>query len=130
VLFENPNPSPENAWVVLQLEGRTANGSAIGARIQLTVVDRSGERRVIYNTVSTGGSFGASSLQQEIGLGPGARIVELRVTWPNRQRTVEVHSDLAVNRHYLVVEGAGVRMLAWHAVRLAGSSPTPTDSQP
>jgi len=129
-LFENPNPSPENAWVALKLEGRTANRSAIGARIRITVEDRSGERRVIYNTVSTGGSFGASSLQQEIGLGPGARIVELRVTWPNRQRTVEVHSDLAVNRHYLVVEGAGVRMLAWHAVRLAGSSPTPTDSQP
>lgn len=125
VLFENPNPSPENAWVVLKLEGRTANRSAIGARIRITVEDRSGERRPIHSTVSTGGTFGASSLQQEIGLGPAARIAELRVTWPNRQRTVDVHSDLAVNRHYRVVEGTGVRTLAWHSVRLAGGSPTP-----
>ena len=120
VLFENPNPARENAWVVLNLEGRTANRSAIGARIRITVEDRSGERRVIHSTVSTGGSFGASSLQQEIGLGPAARIAELRVTWPNRQRTVDVHSDLAVNRYHRVVEGAGVRTLAWHPVRLGG----------
>ena len=58
-------------------------------------------------TVSTGGSFGAASLQQEVGLGPAARIDELRITWPNPDRTVEVFPDLAVNRHYKVVEGAG-----------------------
>jgi tetratricopeptide (TPR) repeat protein len=125
VLFENPNPSPQNNWVVLKLEGRTANRSAIGARIRITVEDRSGARRMIHSTVSTGGSFGASSLQQEIGLGPAARIAELRITWPNRERTVDVHADLAVNRYYHVVEGAGVRTRAWHPVRLGGGRRPP-----
>jgi hypothetical protein len=110
VLFQNPTPAPANAWVVLRLEGRTANRSAIGARIRITVEDSTGRRRTVYSTVSTGGSFGASSLQQEVGLGPAIRIVELRVIWPNRQRTVEVHRDLEVRRYYHVTEGGGVRV--------------------
>lgn len=118
-LFENPNPAPENAWVVLRLEGRTANRSAIGARIRITVTDRGGGVRVIHGTVSTGGSFGASSLQQEVGLGPAERIQELRVTWPNRQRTVDVHTGLAVNRYYRVVEGGAPEVLPWRPVPLA-----------
>ena len=104
-LFENPgNP---NAWITLRLEGRHANRSALGARIQLTVTHRDGTRHIFYQTVSTGGSFGASSLQQETGLGPAERIDALRITWPNRERTVEVFTDLAVNRSYRIVEGAG-----------------------
>jgi len=118
VLFENPNPSPGNAWVGLKLEGRTANRSAIGARIRITVAGPDGTHRMIYRTISTGGSFGASSLEQEIGLGAAKRIAELTVTWPNRARTVDAYSDLAVNRYYHVVEGAPIHPLAWRAVRL------------
>lgn len=106
-LFENPGVQPENAWVTLQLEGRTSNRSAIGARIRVSVTDPGGGRRQIYRTVSTGGSFGASSLQQEIGLGPATHIDEVQITWPNRERTVEVLSDLAINQYYKVVEGEG-----------------------
>ena len=118
VLFENPNPSPDNAWVGLKLEGRTANRSAIGARIRITVDGPDGTRRTVYRTVTTGGSFGASSLEQEIGLGPASRIAELRVTWPDRRRTVDTYSDVAVDRYYDVVEGAPIRALAWRPVRM------------
>ncbi len=110
-LFENPGLGGDNAWIVLQVEGRTANRSGVGARIRLRVTAPDGQQRVIYQTVSTGGSFGASSLQQEIGLGEAARIDELTITWPNRERLVDRHTDLPVNGYYRMVEGeAPVRL--------------------
>ena len=105
VLFENPGFDAENAWITIRLEGRRSNRSAIGARIRITVSDHGGGRRHIYRSVSTGGSFGSSSLQQEIGLGPAARIDEVRITWPDRDGTVEKFSDLVLNQYYKVVEG-------------------------
>jgi FG-GAP-like repeat/ASPIC and UnbV len=119
VLFENPNPSPEDSWIGLKLEGRAANRSAIGARIRITVEDPRGNIRTVYKTVSTGGSFGSSSLQQEIGLGPASHLRELQVKWPDRQRTVEVYRDLSLDRYYAVVQGEGVRPLGWVPVPLA-----------
>jgi hypothetical protein len=104
-LFENPGFGEGNAWVTLRLEGRTANRSAIGARISVSVTDRAGERRVVHKTVTTGGSFGASSLQQEIGLGGTGRIDELKITWPNRDRSTDIYTDLPVNTHYQITEG-------------------------
>lgn len=104
-LFENPGFGDGNSWVVLQLEGRTANRSAIGARIRLSVTDLNGEQRVIYQTVSTGGSFGASSLQQEIGLGQTRRIDELKISWPNHDHSADTHKDLPVNGYYRIVQG-------------------------
>jgi hypothetical protein len=104
-LFENPGVNSENAWVTLRLEGRQSNRSAIGARIRVTVTDPGGAQQQIHRTVSTGGSFGASSLQQEIGLGPATHIDEMQITWPNRDRTVDIFSDLEVNQYYKVVEG-------------------------
>lgn len=105
VLFENPGTTDSHAWITLRLEGRESNRSAIGARLTVTVTDNSGLPREIHRTVSTGGSFGSSSLQQEIGLGAATRIDEVRITWPNRDRTVETISDLEINRHYRIVEG-------------------------
>ncbi len=105
VLFENPG-TESNSWVVLKLEGTTSNRSAIGARLRLRVSGPDGSR-TIYQTVSTGGSFGASSLQQEIGLGRATRIDEIRVIWPNRDQTTEVFTNVAVNQYYSIVEGRG-----------------------
>ena len=49
------------------------------------------ERRFIYRTVGSGGSFGASPLQQHIGLGKNARIASLEIWWPasNTQQTFD-----------------------------------------
>jgi len=40
------------------------------------------EVRSIYRTVGSGGSFGANPIQQHIGLGKSAKIVQLEVWWP------------------------------------------------
>ena len=76
------NPGNDNRWLVLTLEGVRANRSALGARIKVTVENGGGGKRSIYRTVNSGGSFGASPLQQHVGLGKAARIVDLEVFWP------------------------------------------------
>ena len=103
VLFENPGHG--NQWITLHLEGRTANRSAIGARIALTVRQPDGSTRPIHRTVTTGGSFGAASLQQEIGLGRATRIDTLRITWPTAAAPTQTVTDLDVNQTLRIVEG-------------------------
>lgn len=104
VLFENPGWQ-DNAWVTLLLEGRSANRSAIGARVELVVDERGGGTRTIHRTVGTGGSFGAGSLQLHVGLGPATRVRRVRIRWPDLARSTTSYTDLAVNRFYRIVQG-------------------------
>jgi tetratricopeptide (TPR) repeat protein len=104
VLFENPG-WPDHTWIALELEGRSANRSAIGARVELVTADARGATRTIRRTVGTGGSFGAGSLRLHVGLGRAARVRELRIRWPDAARTTTTHTDLAVNRTYRVRQG-------------------------
>ena len=76
------NPGHSNDWVTLKLVGSRTNRSAIGARIKVTVENRQGGTRSIFRTVGSGGAFGASPLQQHIGLGSIARIAGIEVYWP------------------------------------------------
>lgn len=105
VLFENPG-WPKASWITLQLEGRSANRSAIGARVDVVTADAAGTVRHIYRTVGTGGSFGAGPLQLHVGLGTADRVTEIRIQWPDKARTMTVHRDLAPGRYYRIVQGA------------------------
>jgi len=90
-LFDNPGNG--NDWITLKLTGVKTNRAAIGARIAITVDNGARGRRVIHRRVNSGGSFGASPLQQHIGLGAGARVVEVAVSWPDsgsQQRFINV----------------------------------------
>ena len=93
-VFENPGNG--NDWINVKLVGVKTNRAAIGARIKVTVQNDGGPPRSIYRTVGSGGSFGASPLQQHIGLGKNARIISLEVWWPtsnSRQRFTNVKTD-------------------------------------
>jgi hypothetical protein len=80
-LFENPGHA--NDWISLRLVGVKSNRAAIGARIKVTVENEGrGAARAIYRSIGNGGSFGASPLEQHIGLGKAARIVDLEIWWP------------------------------------------------
>ena len=70
-LFANPGHGRD--WLGLDLVGTRTNRAAIGARIAVTVHGANGAARTIHRTVSSGGSFGASPLQQHIGLGAPVR---------------------------------------------------------
>ena len=102
-LFENPGFG--GRWITLRLRGTGANGFGVGARIAVTIRE-AGRRRTVHALGGSGGSFGGSSLQQEIGLGQAEGIEEILVRWPG-SGTVDRISGPALDRFYEVVEGEG-----------------------
>lgn len=103
--FENTNNN-DNNWITILAEGTTANRSAIGAMIQLTCSDENGKQSIFCHRVSTGGSFGSSSLQQEIGIGKAQSIDKILIKWPNANQTMSEYKDIVVNRFVRLKEGA------------------------
>ncbi len=104
VLFKNPG-WPSNKWITLELEGRAANRSAIGARVEVVVTEADGHTRSIWRTVDTGGSFGAGPLQLHVGLGPATTVQAVNVRWPDHDSTRSSYAGLALNTFYRVVQG-------------------------
>ena len=102
VLFANPG-HPDHHWVTIELEGVTCNRDAIGSKI---AVYTSGPRgnKITWVSVNTGASFGAASLQQEIGLGPASTIDSVEVFWaqPGPERTV--YHEVPLDRFLLIKE--------------------------
>ena len=127
------NPGHGNRWLTLRLEGAVSNRAAIGARIAVTAVTPGGEREV-HVTVGAGGSFGGSSLQQEIGLGAATAVRRVAVTWPVTGQT-DVYADVALDRAYRVREGdAALTPVALAPLDLGAGAggadaPAPVDSR-
>jgi hypothetical protein len=120
-LFENPGTG--NRWLTVRLVGRTANRPAIMGRIRVDIVD-DGERRSVHALVSSGGSFGANSLQQEIGLGRAERIASLAVLWPGETSWQE-YAGAALDTFVEIQQGEPeVRVLERPTFRL-GTPPAP-----
>lgn len=118
-LFENPGHG--NDWISLKLVGVKANRSAIGARIRVTVSNE-GKQRAIYRTVGSGGSFGASPLEQHIGLGKSDGPVNLEIQWPGGAAP-QRFAGLAKNQAIQIKEGAAeYTRMERKAVRLGGGA--------
>ena len=100
--------------IILNLEGVQSNRSAIGTKLKLELETG----RVIYYTINTGGSFGANSLQSEIGIGKSELIQKLSVMWPN-SHTQNFYS-VQVNKKYKLVEGQNkLREEPYHKIELS-----------
>ncbi len=97
------NPGHENNWISIKLVGVKTNRAAIGGKIKLTLEGKGGKEDLRYREVSSGGSFGASTLVQEIGLGKASRIKTLEVWWP-ASKTRQTFSDVRVNQFIEVKE--------------------------
>ena len=90
------NPGSHNNWLNVKLVGVHTNKAAIGARIEVTVEDDKHEKRTIFRTVGSGGSFGANPIEQHIGLGAHAKILKMEVWWPasnTRQSFMQVDAN-------------------------------------
>lgn len=98
VLFENPISA--NNWIIVEVLGAHAGRAAIGAQLELELDNG----KILYYTANSGGSFGASSLQQEIGLGSASLISTLRVHWPTRDSSA--YANIRVNQKVRLVKGA------------------------
>jgi hypothetical protein len=119
-LYENPGNG--NHWINLRLVGVKSNRSAIGARIKVVIEEDGKTQRSIYRTVGSGGSFGASPLEQHIGLGKAARIVNLEVWWPTSD-THQAFAGVGVDQFLEIKEFAKDYVkLQRHSFRLGGSN--------
>ncbi|MGB0716219.1 MAG: FG-GAP repeat domain-containing protein, partial [Phycisphaerae bacterium] len=98
------NPGNDNAWITLKLEGTTSNRDAIGARIAIFTRNPDGKAQRFHAHVSSGGSFGASSLQQELGIGNAATIERVEIRWPG-QKNPQTLTTLQCNTAYHIVQG-------------------------
>jgi hypothetical protein len=125
-LFENPGN--DNDWINLHLIGVKSNRSAIGTRIKVTVENPGKGRRSLYRTVGSGGSFGASPLQQHIGLGKAARIIDLEIWWPS-SNTRQNFSGIEKNQSIEVTEFAKTfTTVQRQSFRLGGSKRAATST--
>ncbi|HEY1794433.1 MAG TPA: CRTAC1 family protein [Opitutaceae bacterium] len=100
-LFRNPGHG--NNWIKLKLEGVRTNRAAIGARVRVYALE-GGVERVIHRTVCSGGSFGATTVRQEIGLGKASSVRKVEIFWPGSGAT-QVLTGLEPNAAYHVREG-------------------------
>ena len=118
-LFENPGQG--NGWLSVKLVGVKSNRLAMGARIKATVENDGHDRRAIYRSVLSGGSFGASPLEQHIGLGHEARILDLEVWWPT-SNTRQHFSGIDKNQAVEITEfAADYKKIARQPIRLGGT---------
>jgi hypothetical protein len=118
-LYENPGHG--NHWVTLRLRGRGANPSAIGARVAVRVATPRGSR-TLHRLVGSGGSFGANSLQVELGLGDATAVEGVAVIWPGGE--AEAFTGIGIDSVWTLTAGApAARPVAQAAFKLGGAGP-------
>lgn len=101
--YVNPTQDERNRWIVLDLVGTKTNRSAIGTRVKITVTEN-GKQRSIYRDVNSGGSFGASPLRREIGIGRADIIDEIEIQW--HPGTKQVFNNVKPNQQLRIKEGS------------------------
>ena len=108
VRFARNETDGENRFVAFQLEGRTVNRDAIGARLELKLSGGSGSR---FRTLRAGeGYLGQSSKWVHFGIGGAESPDRLVVRWPGGAS--EEFSGIEPGRRYRIVQGAGTAALS------------------
>jgi tetratricopeptide (TPR) repeat protein len=100
--YVNPGQN-DNNWLSIQLEGVKANRSAIGARIEVHFTEE-GVKRTVYRDINSGGSFGASPLRKEIGIGKATGVDELVIKWPGSGK-IQSFKNIAPRQFLHIREG-------------------------
>jgi tetratricopeptide (TPR) repeat protein len=101
-LYMNPGQN-NNRWIKLQLEGTDSNRSAIGSKVKVTFKEK-GVSRSVYRILNSGGSFGASALRMEIGIGEATIIDQIEITWPKNQKK-QTFKNIKPNQYIKIIEG-------------------------
>jgi hypothetical protein len=98
------NPGHDNHWLKLRLTGVKANRFAVGARIKVVVATPAGPRE-IHRVVTSGGSFGASSLRPHVGLGKAESVELIEIRWPGSNLVQQFRGPIAADTTYEITEG-------------------------
>jgi len=99
------NPGYKNHWVVLDLIA-SENRSIIGTALSVTFTENK-QQRTVHMDVNSGGSFGASPLRKEIGLGGSAVIDELTIRWPPHGE-IQTFRNIGADRILKIRQGVDV----------------------
>ena len=100
--YVNPGQN-QNKWISILLQGVKSNRSAIGAHITVSFTENN-KKRSVYTDVNSGGSFGASPLRKEIGIGSAEVIDELNIQWPTTG-IVQSFKNIAPDQFIKITEG-------------------------
>ncbi len=100
--FLNPGQNNNN-WICLQLEGKQSNRDAIGSRVKITFKEN-GVSRSVYRDVNSGGSFGASPLRREIGIGQALIIEEIEIRW-HGNNDIQIFKNIKPNQFLKITQG-------------------------
>ena len=93
---------PGRHWVSFELAGTKSNRLAIGARLKLVA---GGMTQT--DEIHSGGSYlSQNDLRVHFGLGKATKIDSLTIYWPSGH--VDTITNLAVDKFYSVLEGAGI----------------------
>lgn len=102
------NQTTGNHFVAVKLRGKSGNGDAIGARVEVRV--EAGDSKPLLKTVRAGeGYLAQSSKWLVFGLGARGGEVTMTVKWPMGE--TQLIEKLSSDRHYLLEEGEVPR--AW-----------------
>ncbi|HZY79059.1 MAG TPA: CRTAC1 family protein [Cyclobacteriaceae bacterium] len=117
--FLNPGQN-DNNWIAISLEGKDSNRDGIGARIKVTIIE-DGLRRTIFRDLNSGGSFGASPLRREIGLGKATRIEDLEIIWPGtnviqRFKYLKPNQFIKIREGSTTVEQIPLKKIEWRVI--------------
>lgn len=110
LLMENGGPArllkneglADNNWVRLVLEGdgKTANKSALGARVTLTTGKDMQKREL----VGSKGYLSSSELVLTFGLGKAHRVDQVEINWPAKDAKPQVIKGLTANMTHRIVQ--------------------------
>ncbi len=100
--FMNPGQGNNN-WLKIELKGTESNADAIGTTLEVTFTEN-GVKRTIYSEVNSGGSFGASPLRRELGVGAAKQIDAIKIRWHGSGK-VETFNNVGTNQMIRIVEG-------------------------
>ncbi len=101
-LYLNPGQNKKNNWITLDLIGKD-HKNVIGTSIRINFRE-SGKQRSVFRDVNSGGSFGASPLRKEIGIGQATLIDEIEIRWHPGNET-QVFRNVQPNQFLRINEG-------------------------
>lgn len=101
--INNCNQVQNTKWITLRFRGKDSNSFGIGNKIKV-VLQKKNSTKDIYRHIDSGGSFGSSSLQCEIGFEADYSIKKIEVYWPT-SKIKQVFTNLESNNFYTINEG-------------------------
>ncbi len=94
-----------NHWINIKCAGTTSNKSAIGAKVRVKATIQGKPIWQMQEISGQTGYFSQNSLNAEFGLGDATIIDSIKVEWPNRNRTVQVLTNINADQFLAIIEG-------------------------